>query len=261
MILDRIVAKVRQRLTEQRQRLPLEELKQQLIVTGTPDVFKNALRQQGIQAIAEIKKASPSAGIISRDFDPISLGIQYEQAGAAAISVLTERDFFMGSLDYLKAVGQYVSLPLLRKDFIIDPYQIYQAKYYGADCILLITRILSDEQLVEFQQLAKELHLDCLVEVHDAFELDRALKADAEIIGINNRDLTTFRVNIENSLHLRQVIPDGIVTVSESGIKNREHVRQLERAKFDAILIGESLMRSEDKKTALHELYGRLERE
>jgi len=254
MILKKIVAKIKQRIAEQKKIHPLEWYRERIVSPCASDTFKQALRHPGIQIIAELKKASPSAGIIARDFDAVAIAREYASAGVAAISVLTERDFFQGSLEVLKKVRQNVALPLLRKDFIIDPYQIYQSKYYGADAILLIVAVLPPSELLELSQLAKSLGMNSLVEIHNQSELEQALAIDAEIIGINNRDLKTFKVNVDTSLRLRQAIPADKIVVSESGIKNRSQVAALENAGIDAILIGETLMRAGDKQQCIRML-------
>ena len=253
MILDTIVARVRERLAVEKQRISLSGL-QQTLVPDPGRSFQDALRQPGTQIIAELKKASPSAGIIAPDFDPTRIAREYESAGAAAISVLTEPDFFQGSLHYLDDVRNSVSLPLLRKDFIIDPYQLYQARAHRADCILLIAAILPPTLMGDLMQLADELHLDVLAEVHNEAELEQTLKLNAPIIGVNNRNLKTFQVDISTSLRLKAMIPADKLTVSESGIKTQTDVRALEQAGFDAMLIGESLMRAPDKRTMIRSL-------
>jgi indole-3-glycerol phosphate synthase len=255
-ILDKIVDQVRIKVEEQKKILALAQIQNTDFTKQKPDEFKIALNKPGIQIIAEIKKFSPSAGLIDKEFNPLKIAGAYEAANVAAISVLTEEDFFKGSLEILQQVRNFVSLPLLRKDFIIDLYQIYQSKYFGANCILLIASILSEQELKDFSRLAKELKLDALVEVHNESELDKALSIDTEIIGINNRNLTTFKVDVETSLRLKEKIPTDIITVSESGIKNHRQVKELEQAGFDAILIGESLMRAEHKKEKIRSLLG-----
>jgi len=255
-ILDKIVKQIKVRIDEQKKNLPLEQILKTDFSKPTPNNFKQALGKPGIQIIAEIKRASPSAGMIDKNFDHLKIAGEYAAADVAAISVLTEGDFFKGSLEILQQVRNHVSLPLLRKDFIVDPYQVYQAKYFGANCILLIASILSKQELKDFSQLAKSMDLNVLVEVHNESELGKALSIDADIIGINNRNLTTFKVDVETSLKLKEKIPADKITVSESGIKTREQVRELEQAGFDAILIGESLMRTGDKKEKIRKLLG-----
>jgi indole-3-glycerol phosphate synthase len=256
MILDRIVEKVKLRLAEQQQERPLEWFQAQLFPPRADDVFKKTLARPGMQIIAEIKRASPSAGTIATDFAPKVIAREYEQAGVAAISVLTETDFFQGSLTILQQVSETVTLPLLRKDFIVDPYQIYQARYFGAGCVLLIAGILSVAGLVQFQELAAKLQMNALVEIHNETELQKALAADAKIIGINNRDLKTFSVDLNTSLKFRDRIPADRLVVSESGIKSRADVARLENAGIDAVLIGETLMRAADKIACVRELRG-----
>ena len=256
MILDEILVKVRQRLQERKAKVSLEWYQNHIFSLPKVNGFKEALSRPGIQIIAEIKKASPSAGIIEADFDPVAIAQQYEAAGVAAISVLTEEDFFRGSIDILRTVQQVVTTPLLRKDFIVDPYQVYEARYYGASCILLIASILSLSEMIELRQIAQKLGLDALVEIHNEDELLKALAIKADIIGINNRNLKNFTVDLTTSLRLRKKIPAEVIVVSESGIKNRKDVQQLENAGIDAMLIGETLMRAQDKNRCIRELLG-----
>ena len=215
-------------------------------------------RHGQLSLIAEVKKASPSAGVIRPDFDPVAIAKEYEAAGASCISVLTDEKFFQGSLEYLRAIRQAVQLPLLRKDFIIDPSQILQSIEWGADAILLIVSILSDAELRLFLSLATEAGLDVLVEVHDEQELDRALKAGAVLIGINNRDLRTFKVDLATSerliAHAGERHPKGKIYVAESGIHSTADVERLARAGAHAILVGESLMRESSPTGKIHEL-------
>ena len=253
-MLNKIVDKAKQKIIEQKKTYPLEWYQERIVVQNNPDAFKRALVRPGIQIIAEIKKASPSAGIIASDFDAVAIGREYASADVAAISVLTEMDLFQGSLDILKNVRQNVATPLLRKDFIIDPYQIYQSKYFGADSVLLIATILSESKLINFLQLAKSLCMNALVEIHDEFDLVKTLATNVEIIGVNNRDLKTFKVDVNTSLRLRQKIPAEKIVVSESGINNRSQVVALENAGFDAILIGEMLMRANNKSKCIETL-------
>ncbi|UCE04816.1 MAG: indole-3-glycerol phosphate synthase TrpC [bacterium] len=257
MILNTIIESVRNRIAEQKANCPLEWIKQQMFFQyDDRNLFKKAIRRPGIQIIAEIKRASPSAGIICSKFNPVAIAMEYASANVAAISVLTEEKFFQGSLNNLQVVRQNVSTPILRKDFIIDSYQLYQSKLFGVNCVLLITSILSERELTTFLRLAKELKMNTLVEIHDEFELDKALKVDAEIIGINNRDLKTFTVDLNTSFRLREKIPADKIVISESGIKNRMQVIELEEAGIDAILIGETLMRSNDIKKEIRNLLG-----
>ena len=216
--------------------------------------FKEALKDSEIAIIAEVKKASPSKGLIARDFDYIEIAREYEEAGASAISVLTEPYFFKGSNNFLMEISENVSIPILRKDFTIDEYMIYEAKLLGASAVLLIVSILDDAQLKEYLDLSHDLGLSAIVETHDANEIKTALDAGAEIIGVNNRNLADFTVDIENSIRLRSLVGDDVVFISESGIKTKEDVTRLKENNVDAVLIGETLMRSEDKKSMIFEL-------
>ena len=251
MILDEIVAKTKVRLEENKKKLPPEELQKQALSmtadTGFP--FEKALKAQGLSFICEVKKASPSKGLIAPDFPYVAIAEEYEKAGANAISVLTEPYFFQGSDSYLQQISEHVSIPLLRKDFTIDPYMIYEAKVIGASAILLICAILTDEQLKSYLQLADSLGLSALVEAHDETE-------GARIIGVNNRNLKDFTVDIQNSIRLRKLIPKEIVFVSESGMKTPEDIKRLRDNETDAVLIGETFMRSPDKKKMLEDLKG-----
>jgi indole-3-glycerol phosphate synthase len=254
-ILDRIIEHKRVEITERKQLIPVPGGDAFERVDVRP--FDHALRQPGgIRVIAEFKKASPSKGIIRGDADPVEVADRYETHGAAAISVLTDGHFFQGHPDYLTAIRTKVGVPVLRKDFIIEDYQIREAAVMGADAILLIVSVLTDTELNALQSTAQSYGLQCLVEVHDEKELDRALEVRAHVIGINNRDLTNFNVDLQTSLSLKSAIPEEIITVSESGIHTREDVLTLQEAGFDAILVGESLMRSEDIGAKLDELLG-----
>lgn len=258
MILHEIAEKTRNRIEEQKRKIPIEELKAQAadMDTDTGFPFERALKGKELAFICEVKKASPSKGIIAEAFPYVEIARSYEEAGAAAISVLTEPDFFQGSLAYLREIKKAVGLPVLRKDFIIDPYMIYEAKTAGADAVLLICAILTDQELLEYRKLAESLGMSALVEAHDAEEVSRALRAGSKIIGVNNRDLKTFRVDIGNSLRLRGLVPENIVFVSESGMDCPRDIRRLEENGTDAVLIGELLMKSRDRKKTLQELKG-----
>ena len=280
-ILDEIAAKTRLRVEEAKKSLPLEKLReealklaagsksaaghrspgqanpgpgQQSSLAGLP--FELALKRPGLSFICEVKKASPSKGIIAEDFPWLEIAKEYEAAGADAISVLTEPDYFLGSDEYLREIAGALKTPCLRKDFTIDPYQIYEAKVLGAAAVLLICALLPKESLAAYIKIAEELNLSALVEAHTEAEIEQALEAGARIIGINNRNLKTFNVDIEAGAKLRSHLPPGILTVSESGIQSAEEVRTLESLGFDALLIGESLMRSLDKKQFLQTLRG-----
>lgn len=243
-ILQKIVENTRDNLKVQKTNLSLEEIKSSLAELSLPKSnFKSSISNKNEAIIAEIKKASPSAGVIAEDFNPASKAKDYEAFGASALSILTEEDFFLGSNEYLKAVKKITSLPILRKDFIIDEYQIYESKLIGADCILLIASILSDQQLEEFVAIAKTLELDYLVEVHDEIELKRAELFEDALIGVNNRNLKTFEVDLDNSVRLRNLFIKNNVFIAESGIKSRKDVDYLKSNNIKVFLIGESLMK------------------
>ena len=256
LMLDKIVAKTEERLIEAKNKKSLEELKEEVSKLEINDdfPFKEALKDPEIAIIAEVKKASPSKGLIAEDFDYIEIAKEYEQAGASAISVLTEPYFFQGSNDYLKEISENVQIPILRKDFTIDEYMIWEAKSIGASAILLIVSILDDVQLKEYLDLAHELGLSAIVETHDADEIKSAVDAGAQIIGVNNRNLADFTVDIDNSINLRSLVSDDITFISESGIKTKEDVTRLKENNVDAVLIGETLMKSDDKKSMIFEL-------
>jgi indole-3-glycerol phosphate synthase len=256
MILDEIVAYTKKELEKKKEVFPLEELWKAAREQPAPLDFGLALSGDGISMIAEVKKASPSKGIIRADFHPVEIAHIYADNGAAAISVLTEPEYFQGSLDYLRDIKDSLGsrIPLLRKDFIFDPYQIYQARAYGADALLLIAAVLSLKQFSELLSLSHELGMKCLVEVHNRFELETALNNGAEIIGINNRDLATFDVDIDTTQRLRPLIPEDRIVVSESGIKTRQDMEKLKDWGVDAVLIGEVFMASADIAAAMKEL-------
>ena len=248
-MLDEIVDKTKMRVFENKKIKSIEELKSEvknLKISGDFP-FKKALSSEGISIIAEVKKASPSKGVICENFNHLDIAFDYQNSGASAISVLTEPYFFMGSDDYLRDISKNVNIPVLRKDFIVDEYMIYESKLLGADAILLIVAILDTVQLKKYLDLAHNLGLSAIVEVHDSIELSKALTVGAEIIGVNNRDLTDFTVNIENSISLRRCVGEDIIFISESGIKTKEDVSKLKQNNVDAVLIGETLMKSEDK--------------
>ena len=258
MILDEIAAATRKRIAAEKEQIHLEEIKAQACALpsdiGFP--FEQALKKDGIQFICEVKKASPSKGVIAEEFPYLDIAGDYEHAGAAAISVLTEPYYFKGSDTYLREIVQEVRIPVLRKDFTVDPYMIYQAKVLGASAVLLICAILTDEELSEYHRIADSLGLSALVEAHDETEVARALACGARIIGVNNRDLRNFQVDITNSVRLRKLVPEEIVFVSESGMKTPEDIAVLRKNGTDAVLIGETLMRSPDKREALEKLRG-----
>jgi indole-3-glycerol phosphate synthase len=257
MILREIVNNTRLELENSRRRLPLEKLEKMALKQPPPLDLVSALRGDDVKLIAEIKKASPSKGIIRDDFDPLKIAQTYASNGAAAISILTEPKYFQGSLDYIKQIGDELGdkrIPLLRKDFILDPYQIYQTRAYGADSLLLIVAILEPDELRELLSLSHQLGMKCLVEVHSEDELEIALGSDAGIIGINNRDLNTFEVDIATTERLRPLIPSNRIVVSESGIRNRHDMEKLKEWGVNAALIGEALMSSPDIAAKMREL-------
>ena len=257
MILDRIVADNRLELEARKKASPLAEVKKLAGETAPPVDFAAALRGDGVKLIAEVKKASPSRGIIRADFNPVEIARVYASNGAAAISVLTEHGYFQGSLDYLKEIANALRegrIPLLRKDFIFDPYQVYESRACGADALLLIVAILSPERLKELLGLSWELGLNCLVEVHNEAELEIALDSGAMVIGINNRDLTTFEIDIGTTERLRRLIPAGRIVVSESGIANRSDMERLKSLDVNAVLVGEALMSAPDIAAGMKEL-------
>jgi len=258
-ILARILDCKRQEVALARQRLPEAELRQRLHDLPPTRSFWQALQRQAhgdTRIITEIKKASPSAGLIRQDFDPVAIATTYARHGAAAISVLTDHQFFQGDLAFLSAVRQQVQLPLLRKDFLIDAYQLYEARLYGADAILLIAAALDVSVLQDLAALSCDLGLEPLVEVHTAAELDKALACACRVIGINNRDLHTFQTDIATTLGLLPQVPEGYLVVSESGLRDRATIATLETHGVAAFLIGESLMRERDIGAKLDELRG-----
>ena len=243
-ILNDIVENTKAKLVKKKSAVSLGEIKLQLSRLDLPKgKFKASLAGKAEAVIAEIKKASPSAGIISENFDPIQKAQEYEAFGAAALSILTEEDFFLGSNQYLKDVKAITSLPILRKDFMVDEYQIYEAKLIGADCILLIASILSDIEITDFVALAEVLELDYLIEVHDAEELQRVEHFNNALIGVNNRNLKTFEVDINNSVNLKNSFSGNNIFIAESGIKNKDDLSYLKERGISVFLIGESLMR------------------
>ena len=259
MILDTIAASTLERVAAAKEALPLAEqiARARDLDSNTGFPFEQALVKQGMSFICEVKKASPSKGLIAAEFPYVQIAREYETAGADAISVLTEPAYFQGKNEYLTEIRQAVKIPLLRKDFTVDEYMIYQAKAFGASAVLLICAILDDVQLREYRQLAESLGLDALVEAHDEREVERALEAGAKIVGVNNRDLRTFRVDMNNSIRLRNLAPEEVVFVSESGIRTSADINLLYDNRVDAVLIGETLMRSPDKKAMLETLNGK----
>lgn len=254
--LHKIVARKREEVASARAAEPLAALRSRCRDLPPPRPFAAALRREGLSVIAEAKRASPSAGIIRDPFDPAAIARAGERGGAAALSVLTEGSCFLGSLDHLRRAREAVRLPVLRKDFIVDEYQVYESAAAGADAILLIAELLDSRRLRDYLALAKNLGLACLVEAHGKRELERALQAGAGIVGVNNRDLKTLRVDLRASLELLPLIPAGRVRVSESGIRSAEDAARLRAAGADALLVGEALLRSGDIAAKIEELAG-----
>lgn len=257
-ILMQLAEAAEKRVEEAKKTCSLEEMKERALACRiTNDFpFEKALRKEDISFICECKKASPSKGLISEDFPYLDIAKEYEEAGADAISVLTEPQWFLGSKEYLKQIAETVSIPCLRKDFTVDEYMIYEAKTLGASAVLLICSILDEERLTRYIKIAEELGLSALVEAHDETEIEMALKAGARIIGVNNRNLKDFSVDTQNSQKLRKLVPEDVIFVAESGIKTAEDVDALRKAGINAVLIGETLMRAQDKKAKLQELKG-----
>ncbi|MCC8136771.1 MAG: indole-3-glycerol phosphate synthase TrpC [Clostridiales bacterium] len=279
-ILDEIAGRTRERIAEEQKSVPLDEIRAQAeeahrrgtaFADGGPAqeafAFEKALRPAGneqsgsasqIAFICEVKKASPSKGLIAPDFPYLQIAMEYEKAGAAAISCLTEPHYFLGQDAYLREIVQHVQIPVLRKDFTVDEYMIYQARAFGAGAVLLICSILDDAQLKVYGQLAQELGLSALVEAHTEEEVTRAMRADAKILGVNNRDLKTFQVDLGTSARYRCMVPPETIFVSESGVRNADDIRRLVENGTNAVLIGETLMRAPDKAAMLKQLRSRL---
>lgn len=257
-ILNEIAAKTKERVTELKREKPLEEIRERAEAmnrdTGFP--FEKAIAAPGLSFICEVKKASPSKGVIVEEFPYLDIAGDYEKGGARAISVLTEPYWFQGSDDYLREIRQAVSIPIIRKDFVVDEYMIYEAKLMGADAVLLICAILTDEELKRFFDIADGLGLTALVETHDQEEVNRALTIGARLVGVNNRDLHTFTVDINNSIRYRQSVPEDVLFVSESGIRTKEDIRQLMENNVNGVLIGETMMRADDRVAAVKEFIG-----
>ena len=260
-ILGEIASRTAIRVTKAKESLPPEQAHERALALAAaqrgaqrPFPFERSLAAPGLSFICEVKKASPSKGVIAQDFPWLQIAKEYEAGGASAISVLTEPEYFLGSDQYLQEIAATVQIPVLRKDFIIDTYQIYESKLLGAHAVLLICALLDTETLSSFIAAADELALDCLVEIHNEQEAEEALNAGARIIGINNRDLTTFKVDTGLTSRLRKLIPSSVLAVSESGVKTKEDVGVLKELNLDAVLIGESLMRAADRTLFLKEL-------
>jgi indole-3-glycerol phosphate synthase len=258
MILDKLAASARNRVVRNQAFISLEQMKEAALGlnTDTGFPFEKALRGPDINFICEIKKASPSLGLIAPDFPHLQIALEYEQAGAAVISVLTEPEYFLGCDQYLTEIQKAVAIPVLRKDFTVDVYQIYEAKTIGASAVLLICALLDTPTIGDYISVCDELGLSALVEAHDEREIESALAAGARIIGVNNRNLKDFTMNLDNSIKLRKLVPDNFLFVAESGIRSAADIEVLRQAKVNAVLIGEALMRSPDKKKMLAELRG-----
>ena len=256
MVLEKILTSTRRSLAWRRERTPLARLEETAEEQSAPRDFAAALEGNGIRLIAEVKRASPSRGLLRPDLDAAQLAGIYSQAGASAISVLTETEYFQGGLEDLAAVRDKVGLPVLRKDFIIDPYQVYEARAFGADAILLIAAILSLAELDFLAQLVGSLGMTALVEAQNQRDMEKALEVSPKVIGINNRNLADMTVDLKTTFDLRPLIPQGVVVVSESGISSREDVLRLSNIGIDAILVGTALVMSPDPATRIKELLG-----
>ena len=260
-VLQKILARKREEVAERRERVSLADLEGQLKKSAVPlrgflSALQNKVEAGRAAVIAEIKKASPSKGVLREDFVPAEIAQSYETGGAACLSVLTDIDFFQGADEYLQQARAACGMPVLRKDFNVDPYQLFEARALGADAILLIVAALEDGELVEFARVAKRLGMDALVEVHDGEELERALRTDALLVGINNRSLRTFEVSLDTTIRLLPEIPKGRLLVTESGILGRDDVAQMRKHNVHAFLVGEAFMRAEDPGAELARLFG-----
>ncbi len=265
-ILEQIIERKREEIAQRKHAAPVESLKETIQTLGRPRNFFDAVTRKGkrpLNLIAEVKKASPSAGVIRADFDPVKIAQAYQAAGADALSVLTDEKYFQGKLDYLHQIRDAVKLPVLRKDFIIDPYQVYESRAAGADAILLIAECLETSELIDLQILATELNMTVLIEVHDLDNLMRVRDhvigfphRSYSLLGINNRDLRTFKTDLGTTLRMSELVEDRQVLVSESGINTHDDIRKLEQAGVRAVLVGESLMRSDDIGAKVKELFG-----
>ena len=255
-ILDQIIRWKRDEITRIKAAKHIEVVEAEAASASPPHDFAAALCAPGVSLIAEVKRASPSKGLLRRDFDAVALARQYESNGAAAISVLTDEHFFQGSLDHLRAVRDAVNIPVLRKDFVLDPYQVYEARAAGADGVLLIVSALNDDDLEALHRLIQQMGMTALVEVHDAVELERALKINPRVVGVNNRNLRTFEVSLETTARLRSLIPGEIILVAESGVHTHDDVARLATIGADAMLVGEALVRAEKVGSKVRELIG-----
>ena len=256
-ILEKIAERTKLRVTDYKNKISSDELRQQALSLPRGNfLFETALRKPGLSFICECKKASPSKGLIASDFPYLDIAKAYEAAGADAVSILTEPEFFLGDDKFLSEIAAQVSIPCLRKDFVVDDYMIWQAKVLGASAVLLICSILDDKQLKNFLATCDKLGLSALVEAHDEHEIKRAIDCGARIIGVNNRNLKDFSIDMDNAKRLRELVPPEIIFVSESGVKSADDIKKIRELGADAVLIGEVLMRAADKKSKLDELRG-----
>lgn len=256
-ILDELTEHAMKRVKEAKEKVSLDEIKSRALLLEKGEFeFENALKKPGISFICECKKASPSKGIIAKNFLYLDIAKEYEEAGADCISVLTEPEWFLGSDKYLEEIASAVSIPVLRKDFTVDEYMIYEAKLLGAKAVLLICSILEPQKIKDYIKICDSLGICALVEAHDGDEVKTAVSAGARIIGVNNRNLKDFSVNTDNSKRMRELVPDDVIFVSESGVKTADDISELRKIGADAVLIGETLMRAENKKAKLNELRG-----
>lgn len=255
MILDQLVEATKVRIEKEKKEIPLEIVKEKALKMEKGDfAFEKAIKEGDISFICEVKKASPSKGVIAEDFPYVQIAKDYEEAGVNCISVLTEPDYFKGDKKYLKEISEQVSIPIIRKDFVIDEYMIYDGKIHGASCVLLICSILNRDTIKKYINICDDLGISALVEAHDENEIKMAIDAGARMIGVNNRDLKTFTVDIGNSERLRKLVPDDILFIAESGIKTNKDIKRLRDANVNGVLIGEAFMRAADKKKMLEEL-------
>ncbi|TET52744.1 MAG: indole-3-glycerol phosphate synthase TrpC [Anaerolineales bacterium] len=255
-ILDEIVAWKREEVARAKSERPLELVREQAAQASPVRDFEAAMRARGVSLVAEVKRASPSKGLLRPDLDPASLAREYESSGASAISVLTDERFFQGHLDHLRDVRQSAELPVLRKDFLLESYQVFEARAAGADAVLLITAALEQGELEDMLRIATDLGMAALVEAHDEREMERALSAGPRIIGVNNRDLRTFVVDLATTERLRSMVPEDVLLIAESGIRTRADVERMVAVGVDAVLVGEALLRSADVGAKVRELVG-----
>ncbi|MCI9566209.1 MAG: indole-3-glycerol phosphate synthase TrpC [Eubacterium sp.] len=257
MILTKLADSTRNRVEREKKQIQLEMVKKQALAMKKGDFsFEKIIAEGDISFICEVKRASPSKGMLVEEFPYVQIAKDYEEAGASCISVLTEPDYFKGDKQYLKEISENVTVPLIRKDFIIDEYMIYDAKIHGASCVLLICSLLDKETMEKYIEICDNLGMSALVEAHDEEEIQKAVEAGARMIGVNNRDLKTFTVDIGNSERLRKLVPDNILFIAESGIKTNADINRLRKAKVNGVLIGETFMKAENKKEMLQKLRG-----